>query len=281
MSGNWSEEEVSNIIDSYFEMLILELSGSKYNKSENRRALLPNLNSRTEGSIERKHQNISAALIEFGIPYINGYKPLGNYQALLIEGIQQYLKSNPGFLTKLKNDIDKSPLVPTVDDILSVLVDPPETEESLEKESVKEDRSPIYTPEINYLEREEQNILVGSAGEEFVIHYEKARLILAGKNNLADRIEHVSKTIGPSAGYDIHSYETDGSDRYIEAKATKYGKYTPFFFSKNELLFSQVNSDKYFLYRVFELSKKPKLFHVNGSLISTFKTEPFSYIGRP
>lgn len=78
------------------------------------------------------------------------------------------------------------------------------------------------------MEREARNQLLGEAGEEFVIRYERARLIQAGKDSLADRIEQVSSTVGPSAGFDILSFEENGSDRYIEAKTTKYGKNTPF-----------------------------------------------------
>jgi len=279
MSTSWSETEVFDTIEAYFKMLRLELAGSSYNKSEHRRALLQKLNKRTEGAIERKHQNISAVLIQLGIPYINGYKPLGNYQSILLDGIEHYLKSNPDFKKVLDKNVDEKIIIPTVDDILSALVEPPESPQKPSKK-ISEDPQTPYLSEINYLEREEQNIFVGSAGEQFVINYEKARLILAGKNNLADRIEHVAETIGPVAGYDILSFELDGSDRYIEAKATKYGKYTPFFFSKNELRFSEEHNDKYFLYRVFQIAKEPKLFHLKGSLRNNFDIEPFSYVGR-
>ena len=38
---------------------------------------------RTDPSIEFKHSNISAVLVERGQPYIDGYKPRGNYQRML------------------------------------------------------------------------------------------------------------------------------------------------------------------------------------------------------
>ncbi|WP_413766517.1 DUF3883 domain-containing protein, partial [Vibrio vulnificus] len=88
----------------------------------------------------------------------------------------------------------------------------------------------IYNPGgINYLEREARNQSLGEAGEQFVLNFERARLIKAGKDSLADRIEQVSVTVGPSAGFDVRSFEENGTDRYIEAKTTKYGKNTPFF----------------------------------------------------
>lgn len=82
---NWSLFEVEATVADYFHMLVQELTGQLYNKSAHRKALMQKLENRSEGAIERKHQNISAILIALGCPYISGYKPLGNYQALLRE----------------------------------------------------------------------------------------------------------------------------------------------------------------------------------------------------
>lgn len=67
-------------------MLRLELNGHQYNKTEHRRALMEQLNNRSDGSVEIKHHNISAVLIEMGIPYFDGYKPRFNYQRSLLPG---------------------------------------------------------------------------------------------------------------------------------------------------------------------------------------------------
>jgi hypothetical protein len=74
---------VEATIADYFHMLTLELSGQQYNKADHRRALWQKLDDRTNGAIELKHQNISAILLELGYPWISGYKPMKNYQALL------------------------------------------------------------------------------------------------------------------------------------------------------------------------------------------------------
>jgi len=83
MSDFWSKKEVEAAVTDYFVMLANELREEPFNKAEHNRALQQKLNNRTRASIERKHQNISAVLIELGYPYIDGYKPLGNYQELL------------------------------------------------------------------------------------------------------------------------------------------------------------------------------------------------------
>jgi hypothetical protein len=97
----------------------------------------------------------------------------------------------------------------------------------------------------DYIQREARNRSLGSAGELFTLNYERARLIHAGKENLASRIEHTSQLCGDGAGYDVLSFEESGRERLIEVKTTKYGADTPFFVSKNEVSVSEQESDKY------------------------------------
>ena len=77
---DWTEQEVRLIVADYFAMLEAELQGEPYKKSEHRKTLIPLLTGRSDGSVEIKHQNISSVLFEFGLPYVEGYKPRGNYQ---------------------------------------------------------------------------------------------------------------------------------------------------------------------------------------------------------
>ena len=80
MSG-WRRIECELIVQDYMSMYGKEMRGEKYSKAEHRRGLQPKLNQRSEGSIEFKHQNISAALIDSGYPYIRGYKPAKNFHS--------------------------------------------------------------------------------------------------------------------------------------------------------------------------------------------------------
>jgi hypothetical protein len=86
---DWTEAEVELIVRDYMEMLSAELRGEKYVKAKHRRRLEPLLDHRTKGAIERRYQNISAVLQEMGYRFIQGYKPLGNYQALLKEVVSR------------------------------------------------------------------------------------------------------------------------------------------------------------------------------------------------
>lgn len=126
MSRNWSIPEVEATIEDYFDMLHLELTGQKYNKRKHRRELMERLNGRSDSSVERKHQNISAVLTEMGIPCIAGYKPLSNYQrSILPEAISNYLEINSEFHKLLYIDSGASPDINSVDDWLSVMEEPP------------------------------------------------------------------------------------------------------------------------------------------------------------
>ncbi|MFL6751993.1 MAG: hypothetical protein ACJ8FL_02030, partial [Sphingomicrobium sp.] len=88
----WSNWEVDAIVADYFAMLGDEIAGAQFNKSEHRRAL-QTLTGREPGSIERKHQNISAVLERLGLPFIRGYKPLAHFQNALLDAVEQYLAS--------------------------------------------------------------------------------------------------------------------------------------------------------------------------------------------
>src|SRR5687767_8007763 len=91
---DWTSDEVELIVADYFLMLQAELLERPYSKSRHRTALKPLLRGRSEGSIEFKHQNISAVMVSLGQPYIRGYKPRGNFQSLLVEAVQDWLERN-------------------------------------------------------------------------------------------------------------------------------------------------------------------------------------------
>src|ERR1700722_12449547 len=69
---DWSDEEVRLIVADYYDMLQKEMLGKKYSKAELRRVILPQLQGRSEGSVEFKHQNVSAVLVNMGLAYVGG-----------------------------------------------------------------------------------------------------------------------------------------------------------------------------------------------------------------
>lgn len=156
---NWSRREVEAIVADYFEMLESERRGEPVNKAEHNRDLQAEIR-RSRGSIEFKHANISAALLDLGFPLIiDGYKP--RYNGL---------------------------------------------------------------------------------------------------------------------GYDVLSFETDGKERLVEVKTTRFGLYTPFYASRNEVVVSQQHHRQYFIYRVCNFAKDRKLFLLNGPIEQTCTLEPVQYV---
>src|SRR5262249_3189654 len=95
---DWTDAEVALALADYFVMLKQELLGRPYSKKAHRDALRPLLAGRSDASVEYKHRNISAVLVGLGLPYIAGYKPAGNYQALLARAVENYLLQHAGYL---------------------------------------------------------------------------------------------------------------------------------------------------------------------------------------
>tara|TARA_R110000787_G_scaffold47176_6_gene114288 strand:+ start:2434 stop:3273 length:840 start_codon:yes stop_codon:yes gene_type:complete len=273
---DWTRLEVEAVVEDYLAMLSAELSGTPYNKSAHRRALLLQLNNRSESSVEFKHANISAALVDVGFPYINGYKPRFNYQQLLADVLSVQLSADAALHQIASASADQPMAVPEVEDILAVLEKRPAiaTESSQISESVA---LPIR-PATNYIEREARNRSLGKAGEYFAINFERARLIHAGCERLAAKIEHTAVVKGDSEGYDILSYEASGAERLIEVKTTKYGNLTPFFVSSNEVATSTRNATRYQVYRLFTFQTSPRLFVLPGAIADSCLLTPKSYL---
>lgn len=274
--SDWSRQEVEATISDYFDMLGAEISGVPYSKASHRRQLLAKLNGRSEASVEFKHANISAVLIDLGFPYIDGYKPRSNYQAMLMEIVAERLSQSSRLLQVAAADAEQPIVVPQVDDILSVLTRPPAISPSERK--VSEPRASRTGFRVDYLQREGRNQSLGSAGEEFVLNFERARLAKCGKEGLAAKIEHTSRARGDGAGYDILSFEESGRERLIEVKTTKYGQQTPFFVSPNELAVSTQRKDLYYLYRLFRFRVAPQLFILEGDISRSCDLSPASYM---
>ncbi len=278
MSRDWSRQEVEATVRDYFDMLASELRGEPFNKAAHNKALRARLDDRTRGAVERKHQNISAVLIELGFPYINGYKPLVNIQSMLRDVVHEHLSSLENLV---KADVEARQIQVAVDDLLGIGVDPPvPASSSVGEGPIDYVVSGQPAPTINYLQMEALNRSLGCAGEALVMEFERARLLGEGKDRLARNVEQVSKTVGDHAGFDIRSYEVSGRDRFIEVKTTRYGKLTPFYISAGEVRFSEANVHAYHLYRLFEFRKRPRLFQLPGDVGRHVQLQAVSYRAR-
>lgn len=133
---------------------------------------------------------------------------------------------------------------------------------------------------VDYTAVDEKNKKLGLAGELLVLDAEKKRLQALGLSSLADKVVHVAVTEGDGAGYDIRSFNKDGSERYIEVKTTRGGKATGFYLSANEAKFAEIHSDTFYLYRVFNYdwtSNSADFFILEGDILSQFDATPTTY----
>lgn len=136
---------------------------------------------------------------------------------------------------------------------------------------------------IDWAAREQRNRDLGLAGELLVMAHEQKRLRDAGRNDLAARVEHVALS-DSAAGYDILSFELDGSEKFIEVKTTTGLASTSFYISENEVSVSRELQERFWLYRVHSYSreKNSAAFYVkNGDVSKGFELTPTTYKSIP
>ena len=266
----WSRTEVEATVDDYFMMYAAELKRQPYNKTAHRNTLRATLDGRSDRAIEEKHRNISAILAESGLPFIEGYKPRSHYQGLLRDVV----------LARL--DASSQPLIETtvITDDVSVPEDPLTAFVPAPRQTTA--TAPPATGQgaarrgRDYLILAKENSVLGESGEAFVVHLERRRLTTVNRADLALRVEHVARTVGDGLGYDVLSFQEDGSELHIEVKTTRYGAGTPFFVSSREEAYSRESPETFCLYRVYNWPS-PRIYVLAGSLAQHFRLSPSVY----
>jgi len=271
----WTKHEVDAVVGVHLQMLRLQLLGQSVNKAEHNRRLQSLLPARSRASIEYKHCNISAVLVELGVPSLAGYRPLFNYQQLLLTAVSGALGRDTRLDEAALRQVETPAETPILDTFDDFVVPIPHLRKTLaaDREYVA-DRPSVMR---DYLERETRNRSLGEAGERLVMEFETRRLRDLGEPVLAKRVEHVSRTKGDGAGFDVLSFEVNGCERFIEVKTTAYIAETPFYVSRNELSFSTEKADRFHLYRLFDFRAQPRMFMLPGALDSRCTLDPVSY----
>lgn len=263
---NWTDEELDLIVADYFSMFQDEAIGKSYNKAEHNRLLRRHID-RSEGSIEFKHQNISAVLLKLGLPRIVGYLPAANFQRTIIAAVDRFISLNPlalhperiseGFAERQGLFVGMPP------PLQPIKPDKPAMERLIRK--------------FNPVERDFRNRKLGREGEEMVFHHERLRLRQFGRPDLAKKIRWISEELGDGAGYDILSFDTQGKERLLEVKTTVGADVTPFYMTRNELSLSEERPDVFRLCRVFDFSTSPRMFELAPPLEALVHLAPLSY----
>lgn len=262
---DWSDAEVTATVSSYLSMLRAELAGVPYSKANHRRALLARLRpGRTPAAVEFKHSNVSAVMLELGLPYVRGYKPRGNYQEALAVEIRARLAAD-GLLQAI-----------------GAVLEPAGTPASLQPgvEPPAKSRRRATGRVIDYEALQAENRRLGAIGEELVVDFERSTLLEAGREDLADAVRWVAREDGDGLGYDVASFHVDGRHKHIEVKTTKLGSETPFYLSSAELSFATEHPDTFVLYRLYDVDTNPRFFTVSGDLAERLLLEPVTFRAR-
>ncbi len=247
-------------------MLDDEAAGVPFSKTQHNRLLRSKID-RSEGSVEFKHQNISAVLQQLGLPWIRGYLPAANFQKAIIPAIDSYISRNPIVLHPERNIggfAERPSLFVETPPILLPVKPRPEDLERLVRK-------------FNPVERDFRNRKLGREGEELVLQFERERLKHRDRPDLAKKIRWVSEEDGDGAGYDILSFDEKGKERFLEVKTTVGSDTTPFYITRNELSFSSERPEAFRLCRVFDFSMKPRMFELAPPLEKLVHLSPLSY----
>ncbi len=272
---NWTDAEIDIIVADYFDMLRLELARESFVKAH-RNAELQRLTKRSRGSIEFKHQNISAVLLRLGLPWIDGYKPMPNFQGALIDGIGRYLSENGGRqFIPISHPVGAETRRHELREATALFIDAPpqlsskdvETPRSLERLVRKFDPA----------ERDARNRSLGKEGEERVVSHEKSRLSQFGRDDLAKQVRWISEEEGDGAGFDILSFTNDGRERCLEVKTTVGHLTTPFYLTENERAFSAERPDAFRIMRLYDFARVPRTFELSPPLESCLILQPTNY----
>jgi hypothetical protein len=267
---DWERDELDAIVVDYFAMLGDELSRRPYVKSHRRRMLAERIE-RSHGSIEFKHQNISAILQEVGLPWIWGYKPKQNYQASLGDAIDRYLSSFGSSAIEKDIRYDQEPSrILDANEAPGVFVETPPALRPRERPRHLARLIGKFDP----VERDLRNRALGKAGEAFVFEVERLRLERVDRSDLARKVRWVAEEDGDGAGYDILSFDQKGTERLIEVKTTNGALRTPFFLTRNECETAAECADTWQLYRVHLFAQKASICTIKPPLETGLNLRP-------
>lgn len=148
-----------------------------------------------------------------------------------------------------------------------------------------ENQSTVLNPtKIDFIEKEIRNKHLGLLGELFILKSEIEFLKSNGKEELANKVQHISVEIGDGLGYDILSYDLLGNEKKIEVKTTRGDITRPFYLTRNELEVSSQNPNNYFLYRLFDYDSKlnkGKYYVISGDISTSLTLDALVYIAFP
>jgi hypothetical protein len=252
--SDWTLRECELTVEAYFDCLEGQVKGENTNKAAVYRELSNKLNHRSAKAVEYKFQNISAILLEDGLPTLG--RPMSNYQSLLKSIVRDYVRKHSHIFDVVPESL---PLPRPVEE---VFVPPPLPKKNERAKAAG--RTKVHP--FDFAQHDAENKKLGVQGEQWVIECEKKRLTDAGRADLAEKVLWVSRDMGDGYGYDIASFTCTGDPILVEVKTTNGTATRPFYISEAELRVADKEGERYRLYRVFDFAGKPQIFELIAPL---------------
>lgn len=114
-----------------------------------------------------------------------------------------------------------------------------------------------HPKKVDYVKKQRSNKRIGDFGEEQVKRFEIERLTKAGRTDLANKVKRAESD---AIGYDIESFDADGTPKHIEVKtSTTNSQEVSFYITAHEIetLKEDSNYELYYLYGIY--SKEIKM----------------------
>ena len=145
---------------------------------------------------------------------------------------------------------------------------------SVNRKTSKHRRHVSQPTKVDHVAQAKLNKEVGDLGEEFAFRFELWRL--RQYPDLQKKVFHVSK-VDDSAGYDILSFDLDGTPRFVEVKSTLGSLRTPFYITAQERETSAEKREAFVILRVFNLKNSPKCCEIHFPFDHVIQLTPSSY----
>ena len=278
---DWTPSEIDAAIAEYFSMLADEIAGLPFNKAARNRALQAVI-PRGRGSIEFKHQNISAVMLGLGQPWITGYKPAANFQAALVDGVLRWLDAHDDWLRPRRSRSAVRDAAAGQSPFDGLQVRPaisygPVPSQRNEPPPVDPAFMAAIGRKFDVAARDARNRALGKAGEEAIFLDEQNILRNADRADLARKVRWISEEHGDGFGYDIASFTQDGREKLIEVKTTNGWERTPFHISANELAIAEARRKDWHLVRLYDFARQPQAFVLRPPLDAHVDLTPSSF----
>ena len=265
------------IVADYFEMLTIELTSGMYSKADHRNRMAKELGLQDPDLVDIAFQQVSAVLLALGMPVVDGFRPLGGYTGALADAVYAHIENNPALLDQLWIGADATKVnVPVeLDDSRMVLMptplagdhDPADAPSFLPREAL----------DVDFRGRESRDEALITAGQRFVLAYERSRLRETGYKDLVSKIEWVAADRGDALGFHVRSFDESGQPRLIIVKTTNFGARLPFTLRRTESAIGLEHGAKACIYRVFSFSRGARLFVLPGPFDAKLHTLPLDY----